>query len=90
MKPPQGVPTTPLPCQKRRSAYLKILHQAHSHLLRVPREAPREVCTGISVPRKSPLLRSQTPATGRKNAPPATNIAARTNLVRSPAWTSIA
>ena len=92
MKPPQGAWTAPLPCRKRRNAHPKILHQAHSCLLRVPREVPRGICTGVSVPRKSPLqlLRSQTPATGRRKAPPTTNMAARTNPARSPEWTSIA
>ena len=44
------------------------------------------------MPKRSPLqlLRSQTPATGRRNAPPTTNTAARANLVRSPAWTNTA
>ena len=36
------------------------------------------------------LLRSQTPATGRRNAPSTTNITVRTNPARSPAQTSIA
>ena len=89
----QGMQTAHLPHQKRRSTCPKILHLAHGHLLlRVPREAPRRDCARVSMPKKSPpqLLRSSTPATWWRSAPPSTNIAVRTNLVRSPVWTNTA
>ena len=64
---PLGMWTAPTPHWKIRSICPKILYLTHSCLLlRVLRKAPRQVCTRVSIPKRSPLqlLRSQTQSKG--------------------------